>query len=193
MTTLHRTTCAHCTAPLNRRQQKDGQRFCSRACLRAESLIGKAESVGIPRGTLYQANREGRVIDWHGEIKIRARRRCAGCGQMRGIKGSAKLCTVCTQDSAWCSQGQHAVPKYAMAPGDTRCRECAEERGKANNKIQVPPGYVPLKVAAARMGYTAQTLHDALQRGWMDGQWVMIGNRIFIVDQPTYAPWEWAL
>ena len=187
-----RTYCAHCNKQLKRRQIKDDQKYCSRACMRAESLAGKA--VSIPRGTLYQAHREGRVREREGEVLILSRRRCAGCGQARGIRGSAKLCQVCQLDSAWCSRGQHVVHKSEMPPGDSAaCYEHAKAHAQGRNVIQIPAGWVPLKVAADRMGYTSQHLCEAIARGWMRGKVQKIGGRYFIVDWATYPVWEWAL
>jgi len=196
-----RTTCAHCTQPLSPRQQRRKGRYCSRRCCFANSLKQRAESVGMSPARVWMAKQRGCLIDRGDAPIVTARRCCVECGSRRNLTRNSKLCTVCQSlGYRWCRRGKHTATLAEMCRTAPECRTCrtadiAERRKRKRlARIGAPPvGSVPIKVCAQRMGYSVPAVLKAIKRGWMADEVTRVGNQLWIVDQPTYAPWSWAL
>lgn len=197
----HRTTCTHCGAALNRRQQNRNGKYCSRACCFADSIKQRAESVGMSPARAWMAKQRGCLIDHGDQLIVTARRACVECGSRRNLTRNSKVCELCQSlGYRWCRRGKHVATLAEMANGAAECRVCRNaeiaERRKRKRlaKNGAPPaGSVPIKVAAARMGYSVATVLKAIQRGWMREHVTRVGNQLWIVDMPRYPLWDWAL
>jgi hypothetical protein len=84
---------------------------------------------------------------------------CARCLRESGRVSSARLCVACRALGwRWCSAGQHVVRRVVSG----RCPACGRARMR---KAPPPAGYLPVKEAARRLGYSATHLTRLAQWG----------------------------